>query len=87
MYGLWSTAFLLVAMALSIGTAGAQTTLQTRECTAANIASTAETIGKMKDGKQKTTASEEIGAASEALAQGKSEDCKAHLLKATLQTK
>jgi hypothetical protein len=86
MYGLWTTSFLLIAMALSIGAAGAQT-LQTRECTAANIAATAETIGKMKDSKQKATASEEIGAASEALAQGKSEECKAHLLKATLQTK
>ena len=73
--------------AVTIGAAGAQTTLQTRECTAANIASIAETIGKMKDGRQKATASEEIGAASEALAQGKNEDCKAHLLKATLQTK
>jgi hypothetical protein len=87
MYGLWSTSFLLIAMALSIDAASAQTTLQTLECTAANIASTAETIGKMKDSKQKKTASEEIGAASETLAQGKSEDCKAHLLKATLQTK
>ncbi len=87
MYGLWLTSFLLIAMALSIGAAGAQTTLQTRDCTAANIAATAETIGKMKDSKQKATASEEIGAANEALAQGKSEECKAHLLKATLQTK
>jgi hypothetical protein len=88
MFGMWSTAFLLIAMALSmIGPAGAQNTLKAQECTAANIASTAETIGKMKDGKQKTTASEEIGSASEALAQGKTEDCKDHLLKATLQTK
>jgi hypothetical protein len=88
MYGLWSTAFLLVAMAISmIGPAGAQTTLKAQDCTAANIASTAETISKMKDGKQKTTASEEISAASEALAQSKTEDCKDHLLKATLQTK
>jgi hypothetical protein len=88
MVGLWSTAFLLIAMAIStVGPAGAQTTLQTKDCTAANIASTAEAIGKMKDSKQKTTASDEISSASEALAEGKTDDCKNHLLKATLQTK
>jgi len=87
MLGLWSTAFLLIATAISLlGPTGAQT-LQTHECTAANIASAAETIGRMKDGKQKATASDEIGAAREAMAQGKNEDCKVHLLKATLQTK
>lgn len=69
-----------------VGSAGAQT-LKTQECTAANISSTTEAIGKMKDGKQKTTAAQEIAAASEVLAQGKSQDCKDHLLKATLQTK
>jgi hypothetical protein len=88
MYGLWSTAFLLIAMAISmIGPAGAQTSLQTKDCTAANIASIAESIDKMKDGKQKATASEEISLASGALAEGKADDCKGHLLKATLQTK
>ena len=88
MYGMWSTAFVLIAMGASLaGSAEAQTSLQTKDCTAANIAATAEAIGKMKESRQKATASEEIGAASEALAQGKDEDCKTHLLKATLQTK
>jgi hypothetical protein len=61
--------------------------LQTRECNASNIAFVAESIGKMVHSKQKQTASDEIGAASEAMAQGKDEECKDHLLKATLQTK
>jgi hypothetical protein len=88
MYGLWSTALLLVTVGISlIPPVHAQTTLQVPECTTANIASTAEAIGKMKEGKQKAVASEEIGQASEALAQKKNDDCKAHLLKATLQTK
>ncbi|MDB5500122.1 MAG: hypothetical protein JWR89_24 [Tardiphaga sp.] len=81
-------ALLLIA---SIGalttTASLAQNLEARECNAANIGSTAETIAKMKDGKQKATASVEIGAASEALALGKPDDCKDHLMKAILQTK
>jgi hypothetical protein len=61
--------------------------LQTRDCNASNIAFVAEAIAKMPDGKQKKTASDEIGFASEAMAQGKDDECKDHLLKATLQTK
>lgn len=61
--------------------------LQTRDCNASNIAFVAEAIAKMPENKQKKTASDEIGLASEALAQGKNDDCKDHLLKATLQTK
>jgi hypothetical protein len=88
MFGLWSTAIILVSVAISLmQPVKAQSTLQTPDCTAANIASTAEIIDKMKDGKQKRTASDEIGAASEALAQKNIDECKAHLLKATLQTK
>jgi hypothetical protein len=72
---------------LSAGAVEAQQ-LQTRECNASNIAFIAEAIGKMPDSaKQKKTASDEISAASEALAQGKTDECKDHLLKATLQTK
>lgn len=75
-----------IAALSSLPTVQAQQ-LQARECNASNIAFVAEAIAKMPDGKQKTTASDEIGAASEALAQGKTDDCKDHLLKASLQTK
>jgi hypothetical protein len=69
-------------------TVAAQTQqLQTRECNASNIAFVAEAIAKMADSKQKKTASDEIGLASEAMAEGKNDECKDHLLKATLQTK
>ncbi len=61
--------------------------LQARECNASNIAFVAEAIAKMPDGKPKQTASDEISAASEKMATGKTEECKNHLLKASLQTK
>ncbi len=61
--------------------------LQARECNASNIAFVAEAIAKMPDGKQKQTASDEISAASEKMALGKTDECKDHLLKASLQTK
>jgi hypothetical protein len=77
----------IAVVVLSVAAAEAQQ-LQTRECNASNIAFVAEAIGKMPDtSKQKKTASDEIGAASEAMAQGKDEECKDHLLKATIQTK
>jgi hypothetical protein len=79
--------FAIVGVSLGLMLPAHAQTLQTPECNAANIASTAESISKMKDGTQKSTASDEIGAASEALAEGKTDDCKAHLLKASLQTK
>jgi hypothetical protein len=75
------------AILISITTSQAQQ-LQTRECNASNIAFVAETIAKMPDtSKQKKKASDEIGAASEAMAQGKNDACKDHLMRATLQTK
>ncbi|MEH2471376.1 hypothetical protein V1281_007435 [Nitrobacteraceae bacterium AZCC 2161] len=80
-------ALLIAGIAALATTVSFAQTLEPRECNAANIGSTAEAIAKMKDGKQKTTASTEIGAASEALAQGKPDDCKDHLMKAILQTK
>jgi hypothetical protein len=61
--------------------------LQARECNASNIAFVAEAIAKMPDGKQKKTASDEISLASEKLAMGQTDECKDHLLKASLQTK
>jgi hypothetical protein len=80
-----ATALILTAT-LAV-TADAQQ-LQTRECNASNIAFVAEAITKMPDSsKQKKTASDEIGLASEAMTQGKDDECKDHLLKATLQTK
>lgn len=61
--------------------------LQARECNASNIAFVAEAIAKMPEGKPKQTASDEISAASEKMATGKTDECKDHLLKASLQTK
>ena len=61
--------------------------LQARDCNASNIAVVAEAIAKMADGKQKKTASDEISAASEKMAMGKTDECKDHLSKASLQTK
>lgn len=77
----------LIGFAISASTPAYTQILQAPQCNAANIASTAEAISKMKDGKQKTTASDEISAASEALAEHKIDDCKSHLLKAGLLTK
>jgi hypothetical protein len=76
-----------ITLALLVATTVRAQNLQTRDCTASNIAFVAEAIGKMVDGKQKQTAADEIGAASEAMAEGKIDACKDHLLKATLQTK
>jgi hypothetical protein len=67
--------------------AAAQAPLDKPACNKANIASTEEKIAKMKDGAQKTTASNEVAAAKDMLAKGKTEDCQAHLLKASVQTK
>ena len=78
----------IIGIALMMSTVAAQAQqLQTRECNASNIAVTAEAIAKMVDGKQKKRASDEIGLASEAMAQGKNDECKEHLMRATLQTK
>lgn len=77
----------LVALTLLFTTAAGAQNLQTRECNASNIAFVAEAIEKMPDSKQKKTAAEEIGAASQAMAEGRNDECKDHLLKATLQTK
>jgi hypothetical protein len=75
-----------IAALLSLPVAGAQQ-LQARECNASNIAFVAEAISKMPNGKPKQTASDEISAASEKMAMGKTDECKDHLLKASLQTK
>ena len=80
-------AIALILTATLAVTADAQQ-LQTRECNASNIGFIAEAIAKMPDSsKQKKTASDEIGLASEAMVEGKEDECKNHLLKATLQTK
>ena len=81
------TAAALVGLSLLGGAAARAQTLQVRECNASNIAFVAEAIAKMPESKQKKTASDEIGAASEAMAPGKDDECRDHLPKATLQTK
>jgi hypothetical protein len=78
---------MIIGIALMTTVAAQAQQLQTRECNASNIAFVAEAIAKMAEGKQKKTASDEIGLASEAMAEGKDDECKDHLLKATLQTK
>lgn len=80
--------YVLIAMAMMLAAPlSAQTTLEKSECTKANIESTLETISKMKDGRQKETATSEIAVAQDMLTQNNIEDCKTHLLKAELQTK
>lgn len=79
-----SAALLLL---LSAAPANAQTALQKPECNAAIIASTEQKIESMKNGPQKQTAVMEIAAARQTMAQGKTEECQDHLLKAALQTK
>lgn len=76
-----------IGIALTSATAVPAQQLQTRECNASNIAFVAEAIAKMPETKQKKAASDEIGFASEAMAEGKNDSCKDHLMKATLQTK
>lgn len=81
-----SALMMTIATLCSLPAAQAQQ-LQARECNASNIAFVAEAIAKMPEGKPKQTASDEISAASEKMATGKTEECKDHLLKASLQTK
>jgi hypothetical protein len=82
------TSGLTIALVILSGLSAAEAQpLQARECNASNIAFIAEAIAKMPDGKQKATASDEISAASEKLATGKTDECKDHLQKASLQTK
>ena len=76
----------LVALVMLGSTAQAQQ-LQVRDCNEQNIAFVAEGAAKLADGKQKTTAADELTAAREAMAKGDVEACKTHLQKATLQTK
>ncbi|QUS38859.1 hypothetical protein RPMA_08475 [Tardiphaga alba] len=79
--------FAVVITVLSTMPSAQAQQLQARECNASNIAFVAEAIAKMPEGKQKKTASDEISAASEKLATGQTDECKDHLLKASLQTK
>lgn len=70
--------------AISLATAAPQAkALPPGDCSASTIATVAEAIARLPDNKQKKAASEEIGLASEAMAQGRTDDCKDHLLKAT----
>lgn len=78
---------MIIGIALMSTVAAQAQQLQTRECTPSNIAFVAEAIAKMVDGKQKKRAADEIGLASEAMAQGKNDECKEHLMRATLQSK
>lgn len=80
--------YFLITMAITLTVpVQAQTTLEKSDCTKANIESTRETILKMKDGRQKETATSEIAAANDMLARNNIDACKTHLLKAELQTK
>jgi hypothetical protein len=75
-----------VVLAMLGSTAHAQQ-LQVRDCNEQNIAFIADGAAKLPDGKQKTTATDELTAARDAMAKGDVETCKTHLQKATLQTK
>lgn len=77
----------LFAMLLWTGATAHAQTLEKPECTQANIDSTTEKIDKMKNGKQKTTATAEMALARDNLAKGQTAECQDHLLKASFQTK
>jgi hypothetical protein len=62
-------------------------TLEKPDCSKTNIQSLEETVVKMKDGRNKQTASSEIAIAKDMLAKGQIDDCQTALLKATVQTK
>lgn len=81
------SASLIATVMLLTGAPAHAQTLEKPECTKANIDSTDEKVGKMKDGKQKSTATAEIALARDNLAKGQTEECQNHLLKASVQTK
>jgi len=62
-------------------------TLEKPDCSKANIESIEEKAVKMKDGRNKETATSEIATAKEMLAKGQIDDCQTALLKASVQTK
>ena len=62
-------------------------TLEKPDCSKENIRNIEDTVAKMKDGRNKQTASSEIATAKEMLAKGQIDDCQTALLKANVQTK
>ena len=76
----------LTAGLLASAPAWAQT-LEKPDCTKDSIQNIEETVVKMKDGRNKQTASSEIATAKEMLAKGQIDDCQTALLKANVQTK
>jgi hypothetical protein len=62
-------------------------TLEKPECSKSAIEDLDEKVGKMKDGRNKQTASAEIATAKDMLSKGQIDDCQTALLKATVQTK
>lgn len=62
-------------------------TLEKPECSKTTIEDLEEKVIKMKDGRNKQTASSEIAMAKDMLAKGQIDDCQTALLKATVQTK
>ena len=81
-----NSSILTAVLLLSSVPAFAQT-LDKPDCSKPNIASLEEKVAKMKDGRNKQTASDEIATAKEMLAKGQTEDCQTALLKANVQTK
>ena len=79
--------FILAAGLLSLSVPASAQTLEKPDCSKTSIADLEEKIVKMKDGRNKQTASDEIATAKDMLANGQIDDCQTALLKATVQTK
>ncbi len=78
---------LLAGLLLSPSVPARAQTLEKPDCSKSNIESIEEKVVKMKDGRNKDTASSEIANAKEMLAKGQIDDCQTALLKASVQTK
>jgi predicted Zn-dependent peptidase len=78
---------ILTAGLLSLSAPAWAQTLEKPDCSKTNIESIEEKVVKMKDGRNKQTASSEIATAKDMLAKGQIDDCQTALLKATVQTK
>ena len=77
----------LTAALVSLSAPVLAQTLDKPDCSQTNIKSIEETVAKMKDGRNKQTATSEIATAKEMLAKGQIDDCQTALLKANVQTK
>ena len=78
---------ILAVSLMSLSVPASAQTLEKPDCSKTSIEDLEEKVVKMKDGRNKQTASSEIATAKDMLAKGQIDDCQTALLKATVQTK